>query len=102
MAANFANNQGYIDFVDWIKYQFDMGYNPVESDLDTMFLAGQLGMYITGAWLMADLNVYGTNYGVTTLIETPEGGKQAPVQYANLYGYDLPPRGRTAGCLSLY
>lgn len=76
--ANFANNQGYIDFVKWIKYQFDQGYNPVESDLDTMFLAGQLGMYITGAWLMADLNVYGTNYGVTTLIETPEGGKQSP------------------------
>ena len=76
--ANFANNQGYIDFVKWIKYQFEMGYNPVESDLDTMFIAGQLGMYITGAWLMADLNVYGTNYGVTTLIETPEGGKQAP------------------------
>ena len=27
---------------------------------------------------MADLNAYGINYGVTTLIETPEGGKQAP------------------------
>lgn len=27
---------------------------------------------------MADLNTYGHNYGVTTLIETPEGGKQAP------------------------
>lgn len=27
---------------------------------------------------MADLNAYDVNYGVTTLIETPEGGKQAP------------------------
>lgn len=27
---------------------------------------------------LADLNTYGINYGVTTLIETPEGGKQAP------------------------
>ena len=76
--ANFENNQGYIDFVKWFKTQFDNGSNPTESDLDTMFVSNQLGLYITGAWLMADLNTYGINYGVTTLIETPEGGKQAP------------------------
>lgn len=76
--ANFAGNQGYIDFVSWFREQFDNGSNPTESDLDTMFVANQLGLYITGAWLMADLNNYGINYGVTTLIETPEGGKQAP------------------------
>ncbi len=76
--ANFENNQGYIDFVSWFKTQFDNGSNPTESDLDTMFVSNQLGLYITGAWLMADLNAYGINYGVTTLIETPEGGKQAP------------------------
>ena len=76
--ANFENNQGYIDFVSWFKTQFDNGSNPTESDLDTMFVSNQLGLYITGAWLMADLNTYGINYGVTTLIETPEGGKQAP------------------------
>ena len=76
--ANFENNQGYIDFVKWFKTQFDNGSNPTESDLDTMFVSNQLGLYITGAWLMADLNAYGINYGVTTLIETPEGGKQAP------------------------
>ena len=46
--------------------------------METMFVSNQLGLYITGAWLMADLNTYGINYGVTTLIETPEGGKQAP------------------------
>ena len=76
--ANFENTQGYIDFVSWFKTQFDNGSNPTESDLDTMFVSNQLGLYITGAWLMADLNTYGINYGVTTLIETPEGGKQAP------------------------
>ena len=76
--ANFENNQGYIDFVSWFKTQFHNGSNPTESDLDTMFVSNQLGLYITGAWLMADLNTYGINYGVTTLIETPEGGKQAP------------------------
>lgn len=76
--ANFENNQGYIDFVSWFKTQFDNGSNPTESDLDTMFVSNQLGLYITGAWLMADLNTYGINYGVTTLIETPEGGKQEP------------------------
>lgn len=76
--ANFENNQGYIDFVSWFKTQFDNGSNPTESDLDTMFVSNQLGLYITVAWLMADLNTYGINYGVTTLIETPEGGKQAP------------------------
>ena len=76
--ANFENNQGYIDFVSWFKTQFDNGSNPTESDLYTMFVSNQLGLYITGAWLMADLNTYGINYGVTTLIETPEGGKQAP------------------------
>ena len=76
--ANFENNQGYIDFVSWFKTQFDNGSNPTESDLDTMFVSNQLGLFITGAWLMADLNAYGINYGVTTLIETPEGGKQAP------------------------
>ena len=76
--ANFENNQGYIDFVSWFKTQFDNGSNPTESDLDTMFVSNQLGLYITGAWLMADLTTYGINYGVTTLIETPEGGKQAP------------------------
>lgn len=76
--ANFEDNQGYIDYVNWFKLQFDNGSNPLESDLDTMFVANQLGLYVTGAWLMADLNAYGVNYGVTTLIETPEGGKQAP------------------------
>lgn len=76
--ANFADNQGYIDYVNWFKLQFDNGSNPVESDLDTMFVSNQLGLYITGAWLMADLNAYDVNYGVTTLIETPEGGKQSP------------------------
>ncbi len=76
--ANFAGNQGYLDFVNWFKLQFDNGSNPTESDMDTMFVSNQLGLYITGAWLMADLNAYDVNYGVTTLIETPEGGKQAP------------------------
>jgi multiple sugar transport system substrate-binding protein len=76
--ANFAGNQGYIDFVSWFKEQFDNGSNPTESDLDTMFVSNQLGLYVTGAWLMTDLNIYGVNYGVTTLIETEAGGKQAP------------------------
>ena len=76
--ANFAGNEGYLEFVDWFKLQFDNGSNPTESDLDTMFVSNQLGLYITGAWLMADLKAYDVNYGVTTLIETKAGGKQAP------------------------
>lgn len=76
--ANFAGNQGYIDFVNWFRLQFDNGSNPLESDLDTMFVANQLGLYVTGAWLMADLKAYDVNYGVTTLIETELGGKMAP------------------------
>ena len=87
--ANFENNQGYIDFVSWFKTQFDNGSNPTESDLDTMFVSNQLGLYITGAWLMADLNTYGINYGVTTLIETPEGGETGTVEYTVFYGDKL-------------
>ena len=76
--AHFANNQGYIDFVNWFNLQFQNGSNPVEADMDTMFVSGQLGMYVQGAWLLADVHKYNLNYGLTTLIETPEGGKQAP------------------------
>ena len=76
--AHFAGNQGYSDFVKWFNYQFDAGYNPVEGDIVSMFIAGQVGMYVDGPWVLADVHKYNMNYGVTTLIETPEGGKQAP------------------------
>ena len=76
--ANITNNEGYKKYIDWFKTQFENGSNPTEADLDTMFIAGQLGMYVTGPWLMANLKESNVNYGLTTLIETPEGGKQAP------------------------
>ena len=76
--AHFKDNQGYEDFVKWFNYQFDAGYNPVEGDIVSMFIAGQVGMYVDGPWVLADVHKYNMNYGVTTLIETEEGGKQAP------------------------
>ncbi|WP_408072627.1 extracellular solute-binding protein [Butyrivibrio sp. JL13D10] len=76
--AHFKDNQGYKDFIKWFNYQFDAGYNPVEGDIVSMFIAGQVGMYVDGPWVLADVHKYNMNYGVTTLIETPEGGKQAP------------------------
>ena len=76
--AHFKDNQGYRDFVKWFNYQFDAGYNPVEGDIVSMFIAGQVGMYVDGPWVLADIHKYNMNYGVTTLIETKLGGKQAP------------------------
>ena len=71
--AHFSGNTGYERFVEWFKGQFESGNNPVEGDMDTMFIANQLGLYVTGAWLTADLDSNGINYGITPLHHTEAG-----------------------------
>ena len=50
------------------------------ADADTMFQAGQLGMYISGPWNINGLNQLGMNYGITAIpagtdgAYSPEGG----------------------------
>ena len=75
--AHVSRNTGYERFVEWFKGQFESGNNPVEGDMDTMFIANQLGLYVTGAWLTADLDSNGINYGITPL-PYDEGGKHVP------------------------
>lgn len=75
--ANFEGNDGYERFINWYKEQYQLGYMPQADDLDTLFLSGQMGLYITGPWIMSDLNDYGINYGVTSIPED-QGGKFSP------------------------
>lgn len=75
--ANFTENAGFERFIDWYKEQANANYMPNSNDLDTIFLAGQMGLYITGPWIMSDLNNYGINYGVASIPED-QGGKFSP------------------------
>ncbi len=67
MKANFAGNQGYAYFLNWFKGMVDAGDNPVESDTESMFKAGQVGIMPDGAWFSAGADDAGINYGVAML-----------------------------------
>lgn len=62
--ANFADNAGYIDFLNMYKNMVNNGDNPLEADTDSMMSAGQVGMTVGGPWVTAGLDTAGVNYGI--------------------------------------
>ncbi|HPF86539.1 MAG TPA: extracellular solute-binding protein [Candidatus Limiplasma sp.] len=67
LKANFSGNEGYAYFLNWLKAMIDSGDNPLESDTESMFKAGQIGIMPDGAWLSAGADAAGINYGVAML-----------------------------------
>lgn len=68
--ANFADNEGYADFLNMYRKMVDDGNNPLEADTDSMASAGQIGVTIGGPWVTAGLDTAGVNYGIGLI---PEG-----------------------------
>lgn len=62
--ANFADNSGYIDYLNMYKTLVDNGDNPLEADTDSMVSAGQIGITVGGPWVTAGLDTAGVNYGI--------------------------------------
>lgn len=62
--ANFADNDGYAEFLNMYKSMVDNGDNPLEADTDSMTSAGQIGITVGGPWVTAGLDTAGVNYGI--------------------------------------
>lgn len=64
MKVNLTGNQGLKDGMQYFYHLYQSGNNPYEKDIDSMMLAGQIGMMINGGWLKAGLDNAGINYGI--------------------------------------
>lgn len=62
--VNLTDNQGLKDGLHYFYNIYKSGNNPYEKDIDSMMLAGQIGMMINGGWLKAGLDNAGINYGI--------------------------------------
>lgn len=62
--VNLKNNDALKDGLNYFYQLYDTGNNPKEKDIDSMMLAGQIGMMINGGWLKAGLDSAGINYGI--------------------------------------
>jgi multiple sugar transport system substrate-binding protein len=60
--VNIQGNEGYKKCLEWEKYLFDNGINPLEDDIDSMFRANQIGVMVNGAWLAAGADASGVNF----------------------------------------
>lgn len=60
--VNVAANAGYKKCLEWEKYLFDNGINPLEDDIDSMFRANQIGIMVNGPWLAAGADASGVNF----------------------------------------
>ena len=65
--ANLLDNQAFADAMIWMKNLYDNGYNPQETDIDSMMGAGQIGLMTNGGWLKGTLDASGVNYGIASL-----------------------------------
>lgn len=65
--ANLLDNQAFADAMIWMKNLYDNGYNPQETDIDSMMAAGQIGLMTNGGWLKGTLDASGINYGIASL-----------------------------------
>jgi multiple sugar transport system substrate-binding protein len=83
LAPRFKNNQGYAHFLNWYSGMVKSGDNPLETDMDSMMKAGQLGITLSGAFLSSGLDAAGINYGVSQLPEG-EAGPQNPCSVGGL------------------
>lgn len=72
--ANFKGNEGYAAFLKQYKDMVDAGYNPLESDTDSMMSAGQIGMTVGGPWVTYGLDAGNVNYGISTIPNGLAGG----------------------------
>ena len=81
---NLINSDQNVETLQWLQdLERVDGVSPEglqAADADTMFQAGQLGMYISGPWNINGLNQLGMNYGITAIpagsdgAYSPEGG----------------------------
>lgn len=74
MKVNLTGNQGLKDGMRYFYHMYKSGNNPYEKDIDSMMLAGQIGMMINGGWLKAGLDNAGVNYGIAR-VPVREGEK---------------------------
>jgi multiple sugar transport system substrate-binding protein len=83
LVPRFKNNKGYAHFLTWYSGMVKSGDNPLETDMDSMMKAGQLGITLSGAFLSTGLDAAGINYGVSQLPEG-EAGPQNPCSVGGL------------------
>ena len=72
--VNFAGNGGYKKYLEWEKYLFDNGINPMEDDIDSMFRANQIGVMVNGGWLAAGADEAGVNFEMCKVFNTEPVG----------------------------
>lgn len=62
-----AGNEGYTHFLQLMQKMINDGDNPLDTELETMFKAGRLGMVVSGPWMIAGAKSGNINYGVAQL-----------------------------------
>ena len=73
--VNFAGNEGFRRYLTWQKDLFDRGINPLEENVDPMFMAGQIGILINGGWLAAGADRSGIDFEMARIFgNEPRGG----------------------------
>lgn len=66
-SVNIANNEGYKEYLTWMKEIYNNEDNPVENEIDSMFKAGQIGIMVNGPWLIAGAEESGINFGISKI-----------------------------------
>ena len=61
------SQSGRLDMDTIFAIRYDNGYNPQETDIDSMMAAGQIGLMTNGGWLKGTLDASGINYGIASL-----------------------------------
>lgn len=73
-SVDIAGNQGYIDYLTWMKELYNNEDNPVENEIDSMFKANQIGIMVNGPWLAAGADESGVNFGMCKIFgNEPQG-----------------------------
>lgn len=73
-SVNIAGNQGYADYLTWMKELYNNEDNPVENEIDSMFKAGQIGIMVNGPWLAAGADESGIDFGMCKIFgNEPQG-----------------------------
>lgn len=73
-SVNVEGNEGYTEYLTWMKALYDNGDNPVENEIDSMFKAGQIGIMVNGPWLAAGADESGINFGMCKIFgHEPQG-----------------------------
>ncbi len=73
-SVDIEGNQGYIDYLTWMKELYNNEDNPVENEIDSMFKANQIGIMVNGPWLAAGADESGVNFGMCKIFgNEPQG-----------------------------